>query len=93
MVENCLGDHGMSKQPNNLNIKYKVSYKKLWKLLIDRGMQKKDLQKQCDISAASIAKLGKDANVTTDLLMKICSGLNCNLSDICETECTDTGEK
>ncbi|KRL28139.1 helix-turn-helix transcriptional regulator [Lactobacillus kefiranofaciens] len=56
-------------------------------------MQKKDLQKQCDISAASIAKLGKDANVTTDLLMKICSGLNCNLSDICETECTDTGEK
>lgn len=36
-----------------------MSYKKLWKLLIDRGMQKKDLQKQCDISAASIAKLGK----------------------------------
>lgn len=75
-----------------LKIVYKMSYKKLWKLLIDRGMQKKDLQKQCDISAASIAKLGRSANVTTDLLMKICSGLNCNLTDICETVRVDTGE-
>ncbi len=72
-----------------MEIKYKVSYKKLWKLLIDKGMQKKDLQVKCDISAASIAKLGKDANVTTDLLMKICSGLDCNLSDICETVSID----
>lgn len=77
----------MSKQPNNLKIKYKVSYKKLWKLLIDRGLQKKALQAECDISAASVAKLGigKDANVTTDLLMKIYTGLDCNLNDICET--------
>lgn len=75
----------MGKQPNNLKIKYKVSYKKLWKLLIYRGLQKKDLQTKCDISAASVAKLGKDANVTTDLLMKICTGLECNLNDICET--------
>ena len=82
VVKNCLGDHGMSKQPNNLKIKYKVSYKKLWKLLIDRGLQKKDLQTE---SAASVAKLGKNANVTTDLLMKICTGLDCNLNDICET--------
>ena len=74
----------MSKQPNNLKIKYKVSYKRLWKLLIDRGLQKKDLQTKCDISAASVAKLGKDANVTTDLLMKICTGLDGNLNDICE---------
>lgn len=74
----------MSKQPNNLKIKYKVSYKKLWKMLIDRGLQKKDLQTECDISAASVAKLVKDANVTTDLLMKICTGLDCNLNDICE---------
>ncbi|MGZ7863573.1 helix-turn-helix domain-containing protein [Ligilactobacillus salivarius] len=79
----------MSKMPNKMEIKYKVSYKKLWKLLIDKGMQKKDLQVKCDISAASIAKLGKDANVTTDLLMKICSGLDCNLSDICETVSID----
>lgn len=79
----------MSKMPNKMEIKYKVSYKKLWKLLIDKGMQKKDLQAKCDISAASIAKLGKDANVTTNLLMKICSGLDCNLSDICETVSID----
>ena len=79
----------MSKMPNKMEIKYKVSYKKLCKLLIDKGMQKKDLQVKCDISAASIAKLGKDANVTTDLLMKICSGLDCNLSDICETVSID----
>ena len=69
-----------------------MSYKKLWKVLIDKGMRKKDLQSQCDISAASIAKLGKDANVTTDLLMKICSGLNCNLDDICETIRISIGE-
>lgn len=55
-------------------------------------MQKNDLQKQCDISVASIAKLGKDANVTTDLLMKICSGLNCDLDDICEMERINIGE-
>ena len=79
----------MSKMTNKMEIKYKVSYKKLWKLLIDKGMQKKDLQAKCDISAASIAKLGKDANVTTDLLMKICSGLDCNLADICETVSID----
>lgn len=82
----------MNNNQTKLKINYKMSYKKLWKLLIDRGMQKKDLQKQCDISAASIAKLGKNANVTTDLLMKICSGLNCNLADICETERINTGE-
>ena len=75
----------MNNNQTKLKINYKMSYKKLWKLLIDRGMQKKDLQKQCDISAASIAKLGKNANVTTDLLMKICTGLDCNLNDICET--------
>lgn len=82
----------MNNNQTKLKIIYKMSYKKLRKLLIDRGMQKKDLQKQCDISAASIAKLGKDTNVTTDLLMKICSGLNCNLTDICEIERINIGE-
>lgn len=76
----------MNNNQAKLKIIYKMSYKRLWKLLIDKGMQKKDLQKQCDISAASIAKLGKNTNVTTDLLMKICSGLNCDLADTCETE-------
>ena len=92
MVKNYSEDLGMNNNQTKLKIIYKMSYKKLWKLLIDRGMKKKDLQKQCDISAASIAKLGKDTSVTTDLLMKICSGLNCNLTDICETERINIGE-
>ncbi|RMC51157.1 helix-turn-helix transcriptional regulator [Lactobacillus sp. ESL0225] len=73
-----------NKNQTKLKIAYKMSYKKLWKVLIDKGMQK-NLQKQCDINAASIAELGKDANVTTYLLIKICLGLNCSLADICET--------
>ena len=63
----------------------KISYKKLWKLLIDKGMNKQDLGKIANISPASIAKLGKGANVTTDVLLKICEALNCILKDIIET--------
>ncbi len=62
----------------------KFSYNKLWKLLIDRGMKKKDLKIASGISAASIAKLGKNGNVTTDILLKICNALNCNIGDIME---------
>lgn len=62
-----------------------ISYNKLWKLLIDKGMNKKDLGKIANISPASIAKLGKGANVTTDVLLKICEALECNLEDIIET--------
>ena len=61
-----------------------VSYKKLWKLLIDRDMKKKDLQKLSDISASSVAKLGRNETVTTQVLEKICIALNCELSDIAE---------
>ena len=61
-----------------------VSYKKLWKLLIDRDMKKKDLCQVAGISHASIAKLGKNENVTTDVLVKICTALNCDFSDIME---------
>ena len=61
-----------------------VSYKKLWKLLIDRDMKKKDLQKLAGISSASITKLGKNENVNTDILQKICSALECDISDIME---------
>lgn len=63
----------------------RISYNKLWKLLIDKGMNKQDLGKIANISPASIAKLGKGANVTTDVLLKICDALNCNLEDIIET--------
>ena len=62
-----------------------ISYNKLWKLLIDKGMNKQDFGKIANISPASIAKLGKGANVTTDVLLKICEALECNLEDIIET--------
>ena len=61
-----------------------VSYKKLWKLLIDKDMKKKDLCAAAGISHASMAKLGKNENVTTDVLGKICKALNCNVDDIME---------
>ena len=63
----------------------RISYNKLWKLLIDKGMNKQDLGKIANISPASIAKLGKGVNVTTDVLLKICEALECNLEDIIET--------
>lgn len=62
-----------------------ISYKKLWKLLIDKNMNKQDLQKLSGISAASIAKLGKGANITTDVLLKICDALDCDLEEILQT--------
>lgn len=62
----------------------KISYKKLWKLLIDREMMKKDLAEKAGISNASIAKLGRNENVNTDILLKICVALECEISDILE---------
>ena len=61
-----------------------ISYKKLWKLLNDKDMLKKDLQKKAGISSASITKLGKNASVNTDILEKICKALDCDISDIME---------
>lgn len=61
-----------------------VSYKRLWKLLIDRDMKKKDLQKLSGISSSSVAKLGRNETVTTEILEKICVALHCELSDIAE---------
>ena len=63
----------------------RISYNKLWKLLIDKGMNKKDLRLAAGISSASVAKLGKCENVTTDVLLKICETLNVHLDDIMET--------
>lgn len=61
-----------------------VSYKKLWKLLIDKDMKKKDLREAAGISTSSMAKLGKNENVNTEILLKICKALNCDISDIME---------
>lgn len=62
----------------------KLSYKKLWKLLIDRNLMKKDLCKMSGVSSTSISKMGRDENITTDNLVKICTALKCDISDICE---------
>lgn len=62
----------------------KISYKKLWKLLIDKDMMKKDLAEKANISSASIAKLGRNENVNTDIILKICEALQCDVSDIME---------
>ena len=61
-----------------------VSYKKLWKLLIDLDMKKKDLQQAAGVSSALIAKLGRNENVSTDSLVKIFSALHCDIVDIME---------
>lgn len=61
-----------------------VSYNKLWKLLIDKNMKKKDLREICGVSGGVISKLGRNENVTTAVLSKICKGLNCDIGDIME---------
>ena len=68
-----------------------ISYKKLWKLLIDRDMRKKDLCEIAGISSASMAKLGKNENINTSILVRICEALNCDTSDIMEIE--ENGEE
>lgn len=61
-----------------------ISYNKLWKLLIDRNMNKQALREASGISSASIAKLGKGDNITTEVLLRICEALDCDISDIME---------
>ena len=63
-----------------------ISYNKLWKLLIDKKMNKKDLRLSAGVSTAVIAKLGKGENVTTDVLLKVCNVLGCDITDIMEIE-------
>jgi DNA-binding Xre family transcriptional regulator len=61
-----------------------VSYKKLWKLLIDKDMKKKDLAEKAGISTYTINKLNRGDNVTTDVLVRICKALECDVADIME---------
>jgi DNA-binding Xre family transcriptional regulator len=61
-----------------------VSYKKLWKILIDRDMTKTAMRKEAGISTAALAKLGKNENINTEVLVKICAALHCDISDIME---------
>ena len=61
-----------------------ISYKKLWKLLIDKDMKKRDLQEAADLSSSTVAKLTHGENVTTDVLGRICKALDVTLDDIME---------
>ena len=61
-----------------------VSYKKLWKILIDKDMKKKDLCAKAGISPASVTKMGRNGHVTIEILLKICTALNCQIEDIME---------
>ena len=63
----------------------RISYNKLWKMLIDKGMKKSDLREESGISSASLAKLGKGENITTDVLLRICEVMDCRIEDILET--------
>ena len=67
-----------------------ISYNKLWKLLIDKNMNRSELRNKSKISTASLAKLGKNEKLTTAVLLKICNALECDISDIMEV--IDTGE-
>ncbi|MCR0611661.1 helix-turn-helix domain-containing protein [[Clostridium] innocuum] len=62
----------------------RFSYNRLWKLLIDKNMNKQKLKEISGISSASVAKLGKGANITTDVLLRICEALECDITDIIE---------
>ena len=61
-----------------------VSYKKLWKILIDEDMKKKDLQAKAGISWASVTKFSKGETVSMDVLIKVCKALDCDIGDIVE---------
>ena len=61
-----------------------VSYKKLWKLLIDKDLKKKDLCEMARISPATNTKMGRNVHVTTEVLAKICATLDCTVDDIME---------
>ena len=62
----------------------KVNYNKLWKLLIDKGMSKTQLREQTGVTTNTIAKMGKNENVSTEVICKICKALNCQNTDIME---------
>ncbi|HEL2384455.1 TPA: helix-turn-helix transcriptional regulator [Streptococcus suis] len=62
----------------------RFSYNGLWKLLIDKGLTKSELRQKAGISSSTIAKLGKGENVTTDVLLRICIALDCDIEDIVE---------
>jgi DNA-binding Xre family transcriptional regulator len=63
-----------------------ISYNKLWKMLIDKKMNRKDLKLLSGVSTTSIAKMGKGENIQTDVLLKICKAMKCDITEIMEIE-------
>ena len=63
----------------------RINYNKLWKMLIHKNMKKSDLKEKAGISSASLAKLGKGDNITTDVLLRVCEAMDCRIEDILET--------
>ena len=72
-----------------------ISYNKLWKLLIDKGMTKTEMRLKADISTTTLAKLGKNETVSMEVLLRICKVLDCNVGDIMDVinEEADDGDK
>lgn len=73
-------------------MKLMMSYKKLWKLLIDKDMKKRDLMEITGISNFTISKMNRGANIQTDILLRICEVFDCNIGDICDAVPKNTPE-
>ena len=61
-----------------------ISYKPLWKLLIDKDLSKKELASVAGVSQSSVAKMSRGETISMDVILKICTALDCNIGDICE---------
>ena len=70
-----------------------ISYNRLWKLLIDNHMKKKDLKEKAELSTATMAKLGKNESVSLDVLVRVCKVLNCEIGDIVEIAVDESVKK
>jgi len=73
-------------------MKLNVSYKKLWHLLIEKDMTRQELRRKAGMSSSTIAKVAKNENVNTDILLKICEILNCNFGDIMDAVPVENAE-
>lgn len=76
----------------------KMSYNRLWKLLIDKGIKKSALREIADVSSSTLAKMNKGENITTDVILRICKALDCRVEDIMEAvkielSCTEENEE
>ena len=69
-----------------------ISYNRLWKLLIDRKMKKKDLVETAGVSWSTITKMGRDEHVSTDILVKICAALECEINEVMEIVCVNSAQ-